>query len=263
MTPEQFLALLRSAPPGTGTVRIASTEPGVTEIVLDHTGKKNALSPCMMLQLSASVDRPEVRSSVAIILRGEGQAFCSGGDLDAVRDHLAVPGSGTAMAQFMGDILVRLEQIDAVVLGVLDGPALGGGAELLVACDEIFASAAGSFGFVHARLGVTPGFGGGGRLVSKLGTRKALSLLTTGNILRGTELQAIGLVDDWSGDPLVAARARARGIAALPHDAVIGAIRIVRAYRTFGRGSGEQVERLVFSELWGGSEHRRALGHRE
>lgn len=263
MSAIDFGELLASAPRGAGEVHVRPGPLRTVEVVLDNPVKRNALSPYMMARLGDVARHPDVRQASVVIFRGEGGAFCSGGDLDAVAEHLAVPGVGYRMAQFMGDVMDALVDTGAVLVGVLDGPALGGGAELLVACDEIYASPAASFGFVHARMGVSPGFGGGGRLVAKLGTRRALAIATAYKPLRGPSLEATGLVDHWSADPLAAARARAAELTQLPQAALAGVVRVIRGHGRVPDPQGRQNEVGIFGELWGGPAHQAALRARK
>lgn len=254
----EFRTLVASFPNASGSIRVESPVPGVVEVVIDNVGKKNALTPQMMVALGDVAADPRLASAGAIILRGEGGPFCSGGDLDAVRDHLGHAGIGRLLGGFMADTAQRLRALNVVIIGVIDGPALGGGAELLVTCDEVFAGPAAAVGFVHARLGVAPGFGGGHYLVQKVGVRAALSLLTTALVVRGTELRNLSLVDHWSENPLHNARQRAESLAKLPQAALRGVITIIRANQV-ALSESREVELDVFDSLWGGPEHRKAL----
>lgn len=263
MNESDFREICRNAPKDSGVVRVVSTSDRTVDIVIDNPRKKNALSPHMMLQLGDVMDHPQVQKASVIVVRGEAGAFCSGGDLDAVRDQLARPGMGHGMGTHMCATLDALAESTALIIGILDGPALGGGAELLVACDEIYASPQASFGFVHARMGVSPGFGGGARLINKVGARTALTMMTTAKPLSGSTLEATGLVDHWSADPLAAARKRAAELQQFPPEALAGAVRVVRGHRRLPTAEGRANEAQVFSELWGGPSHHAALRNRK
>ncbi|MDP2305977.1 MAG: enoyl-CoA hydratase/isomerase family protein [Pseudomonadota bacterium] len=247
-----FRALVETLPPGPG--RVVVTTGDLATIRFDHEPSRNALDPAMMVALSDAIEA--VRDARVVVLSGAHRTFCSGGNLGAVRSHLAMPGAGRAFGAFMQDALDRLAALDAIVIAVVEGAALGGGAELVVTADLVVAAPDARIGFVHARLGVSPGFGGGGRLVSRVGPRAALQVLAFARVLGAAEAHAIDLVDEVDPDPHARADALATELLALPAAAVRGAKRVVRAAAP-PVGRTEELE--VFAELWGGPDHQRAL----
>jgi len=160
----------------------------------------------------------------------------------------------------VGDALDKLSSLPAVVVAAVEGAALGGGAELLTACDWVVASTSARIGFVHASLGVAPGWGGGARLVRQVGARRALPLLARAERLSAASAAAAGLVDEVvdAGSALVAAHTWIERLRSLPPDAVRGVVSVVRAARD-DPDRAVEVERRVFGELWGGLAHRAAL----
>ncbi len=243
-----------SLPPYEGKIHLRFDGP-VAELLIDDPPTRNALHPHMMVALADRIADLTGRCRV-VLVGGTAGAFCSGGNLNALRSHLALPELAGALVDFMTATTERLVQGDMMVLGVVDGPALGGGAELLTACDEVYGSPRARIGFVQARLGVSPGFGGGRRLVARVGPRAALKLLTEAKILDATEAARRGLIDEVVDDPWLRARARAAELIALPEAAVVGARRLVQAA---AREGGAAVEREVFLGLWGGPAHLDAL----
>ncbi|MCK6506600.1 enoyl-CoA hydratase/isomerase family protein [Myxococcota bacterium] len=243
-----------SLPRGEGALR-SEPQPGWTELVLDNPSARNALSPGMMVDLGAAVARLEAEPPAAVVLRGQGEAaFCAGGDLRAVRSHLLAPGSAGGMLDHMADLLDRLQRLPTLVIAAVEGAALGGGAELLTACDLVIAARDAQVGFVHARLGVSPGWGGGARLVRRVGSRRAALVLLPVDGPTAERAAALGLVDELvpPGQALARAREVATRVAAWDRQAVAAALRIAR--------SGErEVEREAFCALWGGPAHREAL----
>ncbi|MFZ5482208.1 MAG: enoyl-CoA hydratase/isomerase family protein [Myxococcota bacterium] len=239
-------------PRGEGRVRVDGDE-----IVVDHPPTKNALTPHMMVDLADAVDA--VRGARVVILRGEGGAFCSGGNLGVVREHMVAPGGGARLATFMHSVMDALDRLDAIVIAAVEGAALGGGAELVAACDFVHATPDAKIGFVQARLGVSPGFGGGARLVRRVGPRAALQALAEARALTGEEARAIGLVDVVEADPVAGARARAERLRELDAAALAGAKRVVRAATGLPWAEALAVEREVFASLWGGPGHLEAL----
>ena len=245
-------ALVERMGPQEGRVHV---EPGdLAWIRLDHAPTRNALDPAMMVAFADAVDA--VADARVVILTGEGGTFCSGGNLGAVRAHLARPGEGAGFGAFMQAAVDRLAGLDAIVIAAVEGAALGGGAELVTAADVVVAAPTARIGFVHARLGVSPGFGGGARLVRRIGPVRALQALAFARTFSGDEGHAVGLVDEVHADPRARARALAAELLALPADAVRGAKRIVCAAAPL---VGQEEELLVFDALWGGEAHLAAL----
>lgn len=248
MTPsDRFRARVARLPPRPGTVR--AQRGAVAEIVLDAPDRRNALSAQMMIELhDAAV---QVSGASVLLLRGEGDAFCAGGDLFAIRAHLTAPGVGVELQDFMAATLSAIENAAPVVVAAVTGPALGGGAELLSCCHTVFASPAASVGWVQARLGLSPGFGGGERLVRRLGRARALRLLLEARVLPAEEARQAGLVDEIVDDPVAAARAWGEAVAALPREVVAAAVALAH--------EGAEAERTAFAKLWGGPAHLAAL----
>ena len=233
----------RDLPRGRGYVNLAYHGPWAT-VTLASPETRNAMSPGMMADLEAAVTALERWDGVAVILTGAGErAFCSGGDLNAVEESLTAPGAGEGMSAFMGATLDRLASLPTVVIAAVEGAALGGGAELLTAVDLVVAGRGATIGFVQAALGVSPGWGGGHRLVTRVGARRALALLAFARRLSASEALAAGLVDRVveDGRALAEAEGLAGDLAALPP---VG---------------DPTVERAVFSALWGGEAHLKAL----
>jgi len=214
----------------------------------------NAVNASLAAALAAEVAALETRDDVrAVLLTGAGaRAFCSGGDLRWMR-QLRSPADGAAMSRRMKAILGRLSALPMPVIGVLQAPALGGGAELALACDIRVLAADAWMCFKQVRMGLTTGWGGGARLREAVGAARALELLATGRRIPAAEAQSLGLVQRVSADPLAAASEIADAIAA-------GAPRAVRAVKTLLRGGGtEPLETALLQTLWGAADHQEAV----
>ncbi len=254
-----FRAWVAGLPPAPGRIRVA---PGiVATVTIDHPETRNALAPHMMVAFADAIS--EVRGARVVILSGEGGTFCSGGNLGAVQAHLVPsteagrPSMGAIFGAFMQAAVDALAGLDAVVIAAAEGAAMGGGAELLTAADIVVAAPTARVGFVHARLGVSPGFGGGGRLVARVGAARALRILAFAEVLSAEEALAAGIVDELAAAPLPRAEALAARLCLLPEAAVRGAKRVVHAAAY--PGEARQEELAVFAGLWGGPDHLRAL----
>lgn len=245
---------LGSLPRGRGRIHL-DIQGRVAELILDNPGARNAVSIGMMADLRAAVDRLRQWQGAAVILRSaDRRAFCSGGDLAAVRSHLLEQGLAEAMSRHMQTVLDELAALPVVRIAALEGAAVGGGAELLLVADWIVAAPASRVGFVQGRLGVSPGWGGGRRLVERLGSRLARLELAMAKLRVAEEALAVGLVDEVvaDGDALDRARDLAEQVAARAPVALAAALQV-------GAGVDAEEERAAFLSLWGGPAHRQAL----
>lgn len=124
--------------------------------------------------------------------------FCVGADINA----LATIDAETIVpwVQRGHEVFNRLERLPLPVVARIEGFALGGGLELAMACDLIFAADAAQFGQTEARLGFVAGWGGSYRLPRRVGMAKAKELFFTSRLLSAAEAAAIGLVE-FAGSP--------------------------------------------------------------
>src|SRR5262245_14812369 len=146
-----------------------------------------------MDQLEKALDGAE--GAHALVIRGAGdKAFVSGGDLkelSALRTEL----DASAMAWRMRSICDRIAGFPTPVIAVLNGHALGGGAEVAVATDIRLAADDIKIGFTQVTLEIMPAWGGAERLVELVGYSRALLLAGTGTVLDAAEAERVGLVD--------------------------------------------------------------------
>lgn len=243
-------------PRGGGCIRLERFG-GRAEIAIDNPAARNALTPGMMADLGGIVEELEhFDAGVAVLIRGVesasgARAFCAGGHLGAVQRSLLDADAAAGMCAWMTGLLDRLAGLPMVVVAAVEGAALGGGAELLTVADYVVAGDDARIGFVHAALGVSPGWGGARRLVGRVGGRRAVGLLARAERLDPRRARDIGLVDEVvrAGEAVAAARRWLEPVEACPPEAVRGVVRAVR----------EGDEAAVFTALWGGPAHRRAL----
>jgi len=169
---------------------------GIATITFNRPGVRNAISLAMMDELEAAVaDLEASRDLLAVVLTGAGdKAFVAGGDLKEFR-RLRTVRDGREMSLRMGGLLQRLHRLEAPVIAAINGDAYGGGCETALACDLRLAAPHARLGFRQIVFGVTPGWGGGQRLLRLVGPAKAMELLLTGDILTAEQAAAIGLVN--------------------------------------------------------------------
>nr|XP_054925258.1 ethylmalonyl-CoA decarboxylase-like [Dermacentor andersoni] len=179
-----------------GTVQLTKDDhTGIAEVYFSNPTKRNSFSGHMMLQLHDVVT--ELRSwkeGKGLVFYGGDGVFCSGGDLDMMK-ALNTPELGAQMATIMHSALMGLRELPLISVALIQGRALGGGAELTTACDFRIIVPGAEIQFVQVRMGLVPGWGGTTRLVRLLGAHEALKLLSSGRKVGAEEALELGLVD--------------------------------------------------------------------
>ncbi len=134
---------------------------------LQRPAAMNAISPGMLTELNLALDEIESDESVrVVVLTGTGRAFCAGADLKSIANAAGEvdPGQVIEFVAYAGRTIERLAALDQPVIAGVNGLALAGGLELLLASDIVVASSAARIGDAHANYGLTPGAGGSVRL---------------------------------------------------------------------------------------------------
>lgn len=165
-------------------------------LTINRPGKRNALSLALLDELGAAFARHAQDETIRMaVITGSGEScFAAGGDLqelDAVRSDEQT----RAMSRRGRGALDAIRNFPVPVVAALNGHALGGGAELALACDLRIAVPHAEIGFLQAQLGVTTAWGGGIDLAATVGGRQALQLLATARRLSAAEALRLGIVD--------------------------------------------------------------------
>jgi enoyl-CoA hydratase len=196
----------------------------VATLVLAN-GPANTVDPELIERLIDGL--PEItedRDVRCIVIRGTGRIFVGGADIRVMRR--LEPETYRAMRRWT-EVQEILELAPKPVVAALNGHALGGGAELSLACDLRILHARATFGFPESGLGIFPGAGGSQRLPRLVGPHRAKRLMFDGTRLTADQALEQGLVDLVAGDDFEEVVAReARRLAALP-TATIGLIKCV------------------------------------
>lgn len=155
----------------------------------------NAINPDLLNETQQALDEIEKDASIRVlILTGEGEkAFVAGADI-AHMVNLS-PLEARRFSLKGHDLGVRLERLPIPVIACVNGFALGGGTEMALACDFIYASENAKFGQPEINLGIIPGFGGTQRLPRLVGKAIAKELCMTGGMISAQEAKDIGLVN--------------------------------------------------------------------
>ena len=182
---------------------------GIRTVLLDRPESRNALTPealssleCAIEQGTTAPDDPaceHAEETHVIELRGVGPAFCAGADLDVVSGldresaiDLAERGQRVARA---------IEASEAIVIASIDGPAMGGGLELALACDVRIATPGATFGEPGVTFGLFGAWGGTVRLACVVGEGNAMDLGLSGRTVDAAEALRMGLVSRIESDP--------------------------------------------------------------
>jgi 2-(1,2-epoxy-1,2-dihydrophenyl)acetyl-CoA isomerase len=203
-------------------------EGGVAELVLDRPDKLNAMSAAMVRELIESLDAAETGGARAVLVRGEGRAFCSGRDL-ADADPAHEDGEAILRDEF-NPLMARMAGLAVPTIAAVHGACLGTGLGLALACDIVYAADDARIGSPFARIGAVLDSGAHAALVSRIGPHRTLELIYTGRLLSGREAAEWGLVNrSVAGADLVRrTREMAGAVAHGPTSAFLESKRIVR-----------------------------------
>lgn len=209
------------------TVLVTVTD-GVAELVLNRPDKMNAINDAMVRDLAESLETVEAGGSRALLVRGEGRAFCSGRDL-ADADPLHEDGEAI-LRDVLNPLIERVAGLAVPTIAAVHGPCLGTGLGIALACDIIYAADDARIGSPFARIGAVLDSGAHAAFVSRVGPHRALELIYTGRLISGREAAEWGLVNRSvaGGDLVRRTREMAAAIAAGPTAAFLESKRIVR-----------------------------------
>jgi enoyl-CoA hydratase/carnithine racemase len=161
-----------------------------TVVRLARPAQRNAINAAMIDELHAVCGELERRPRLLVLTGGEDGDFAAGADIAELRERMR----DEALAGINLRLFERVRALPLPTLAAIDGPALGGGAELAYACDLRIATARSSFGQPEVRLGIMAAAGGCFRLAELIGEARAKELLFTGRRISAQEALAIGLV---------------------------------------------------------------------
>lgn len=166
-------------------------------VTLNRPDQLNAISIAMLRELGEAVNRARADNAVrALVLTGSGRAFCAGADLKQVTQAQALMKPGDPdLLDLVRVVFGDLRALSKPVIAAVNGLALAGGLELVMACDIVFAAENARLGDAHSNFGVFPGAGGAAILPRRVGLNRAKYLLFTGDHLSAREMMDMGLVN--------------------------------------------------------------------
>lgn len=228
----------------------------VAEVVLDAPAKLNALALEAVTELDAAYAEAEASGVRALVLRGEGRAFCAGRDIAGV-DPATDDVSGYLGA--VESLMRRMAAFPAPTFAAVHGACLGVGLGLAIATDVVYVAETAKVGSPFANLGALLDSGGHALLYERLGAHRALDLIYTGDLMTGAEAVSEGLFSRAlpADAVLEFTRERAARVAAGPTQAFLASKRLIDRLRD------ERLWRVVADETRGQAELRDTADYRE
>ncbi|MBG6224538.1 enoyl-CoA hydratase/carnithine racemase [Arthrobacter sp. CAN_A2] len=223
-----------SSEPQAGMIRL-SIDGGIAEVVLDAPHRLNAVDEQALSELSDAYDAAAAGVSDgtvrALVLRGEGRAFCAGRDLGSI-----VPGADDAFGFLdatLTPLLKKMADFPAPTFAAAQGACLGVGLGLLLATDVVYVAENAKIGSPFAALGLALDSGGHWLFTERLGPHRALDLMYTGDLMTGAEAVAGGLFSRAvpAGELLGFTRSKAARAASGPLQALVASKQLVARIR--------------------------------
>ena len=168
---------------------------GIATVTFNRPKAMNALNLALLKEFDQALDQIALDESIrALILTGAGEkAFIAGADIGELATFNTL--QAKIFSQAGHEVINRLQKIPIPVIAAVNGYALGGGSEMALACDFIYASTNAMFGLPEISLGLIPGFGGTQRLPRLIGRNRAKEMIFTGKMIGAEEAEKIGLVN--------------------------------------------------------------------
>jgi enoyl-CoA hydratase len=179
---------------------LVETADDVLRVTINRPEKRNALSLALLDELGAAFRQHSQSDVKCAVLTGAGdRAFAAGGDLKEL-DAIRSDADTRAMSERGHNALDAIRYFPVPVVGALNGLALGGGAELAMACDIRIGAAHAELGLIQSQLNVTTAWGGGIDLINAVGNSTALALLCSGRRLKADEALRLCLFEAVAED---------------------------------------------------------------
>lgn len=238
---------------------------GVATLLIDRPQARNALALQTMRELDEALDALHETDARVVVIRGAGdRAFCAGGDLKEL-EHMRSETAAAEMAHAMRATLDRIPTLPIPFIAALNGDALGGGAELAVACDFRVAAAHARIGFAQVTLGLMPAWGASERLAALVGRGRALYMLTGGAVMGAADAKELGLAEAVYESDVFDERVRelAQRIARAPVAALAGIKASVNAVRPHHNPELAAETIAAFAKTWADPAHWDAVAEME
>jgi 2-(1,2-epoxy-1,2-dihydrophenyl)acetyl-CoA isomerase len=239
-----------------------SRDGGVARIAFNRPDKLNSFTRAMHADLREALSICESDAGIrAVVLTGNGRAFCAGQDLsDLSFEPGAMTDLGALIDQNFNPLVRRLQALPKPVIARVQGIAAGAGANVALACDLVIAGRSASFLQAFVNIGLVPDSGGTHLLPARVGVARAMGLAMLGEKLPAEQAAAWGLIWECVDDAQLDARvdALARRLAAMPTRALAAAKQAIHAAGTQSLSVSLDQERDLQAAL--GASHDYAEG---
>ncbi len=174
---------------------IFKVEDGIATIIFNRPKALNALNDELLMEFSRALDEIACDENIRVlILSGAGEkSFVAGADITELAKFNSL--EGKTFAKNGQRIIGKLQELPIPVIAAVNGFALGGGCEVVLACDIVYASEKATFGLPEINLGLIPGFGGTQRLPRLIGSNMAKEMIFTGKMIPASEALVIGIAN--------------------------------------------------------------------
>ncbi len=174
------------------TIKIEISD-AIATLTFNRPDVLNSINSEMLEEIRSAVRELRINDEVKVlVLTGAGKAFVAGADIKTLQTFN--PLEGKLFIEAGQSLFFEIEALDIPVIACVNGFALGGGCEIAMACDFIYASEKAKFGQPEINLGIIPGFGGTQRLSRLIGKDRTKELCMTGRAIKAQEAFEIGLV---------------------------------------------------------------------
>ena len=241
---------------------LIETTDGITTLTINRPQALNALTSEVVQELECALYGLDLDASVkAVVLTGAGEkAFVAGADIKEMAEISAF--TAHDFASKGQRLMLLMRKMRKPVIAAVNGFALGGGLELALACDFIYASEKAKFGFPEVGLGIIPGFGGTQNLPRLIGTGRANELIFSGRVITAAKALDWGIVNEVFApeELLPKALATAREITgksplgvAYAKDAIVNGLNMTKE-------DGFRYESSLFGVLFATADQREGMG---
>jgi len=221
----------------------------------------NALDKQTLHELGEALFLLEANQSLrALIITGAGEkSFVAGADISEMQGLSSQ--EAEELSKLGHSVCDRIDAFRVPVIAAVNGFALGGGLELALACDFIYASANAKFGLVETKLGLVPGFGGVARLSRRVSIARAKEMILSASIIDSDEATRIGLVNRkvTEGSVLDAALALSNQIAKLGPMAIASAKQLLNDGASLPLDEANLLEQSAFGKIFSTNDHAEGI----
>ncbi|MDW7646119.1 MAG: enoyl-CoA hydratase-related protein [Desulfuromonadales bacterium] len=235
---------------------------GIARLTINSPKSLNALNSRVLRELEGALDALDGDDEVkVVVLTGAGdKAFVAGADIKEMAAMNAFEGQQFGLQGQR--VMLRMEKMRKPVIAAVNGYALGGGLELALACDFIYASEKARLGFPEVTLGIIPGFGGTQNLARRIGAARASELIFTGRMIEAHKARDWGIVNEVCAPEELLAKAMetAAAIAAVGTLGVAYAKNAIVNGLNMGKEDGFRYEASLFGVLFATEDQKEGMG---